>query len=132
MNNNDGKLVFIQWNPWNSEEKQMQNESEEDHCCIPQVHATIQHYERFTTKMSKSKGRMRLKHKWRRTIPSKIIDQFERDSEIRKHRMVKGKLKPTYNDRTIWFGEKGTHLKNNQLELSAKTYIVNKIKQLVG
>ena len=41
---------------------------------------------------------------------------------------IKGKLKPTYNDRTIWFGEKATHLKNNQLELSAKTYIVNKIK----
>lgn len=45
--------------------------------------------------------------------------------------MVKGikeKLKPTYNDRTIWFGEKGTHLKNSQIERLAVTYIIKKIK----
>lgn len=56
----------------------MQNKSEENHSCIPQVHATVQHLERFTIKMYKSKDRMILKNKWR-TIVSKIIKKFERD-----------------------------------------------------
>ena len=56
----------------------MQKISEENHSCIPQVHASVQHLKRFTIKMSKSRDRMRLKNKGR-TIPSKIINKFERN-----------------------------------------------------